>query len=160
MGTSPLRVVLYKTSKFSEDELAGFREGLSAIPAVEMVNLRPAEFRLLRRGAYPPARGTIAIVNDDTFFLFTNGYYAGWKTYMGPHVPVPYEVSYQGDSDPLQVCTEIMSQTILNWNTARIFTSTPIPIHFAREVGSIISHYMDLHKGENVRPDPSYRFYM
>ncbi|MBC8492829.1 MAG: hypothetical protein H8D43_03510 [Chloroflexi bacterium] len=32
-------------------------------------------------------------------------------------------------------------------------------VRFAREVGSIVSHYAEL-KGENAEPEPSYRFYM
>jgi len=159
VGTDPLRVVLYKTSKFDAAEQAGFRTALTHIPVVEMVNLRPSEFRLVRRGAYPPRRGTIAIVNDDTYYLFTNGYFPYWGTYMGAHVPVPYEVTVLGDADPIQVCADVLGLTKLNWNTARAFTGAPIPLRFAREVGSIMSHYAEL-KGEDAEPEPSYRFYM
>jgi hypothetical protein len=159
LGNNPLRVVLYKTSKFSDAEQSGFRAALSHIPVVEMVNLRPSEFRLVRRGAYPPRRGTIAIVNDHTYYLFTNGFFSYWGTYMGAHIPVPYEVTVLGDADPLQVCTDVLGLTKLNWNTARAFTSSPIPMRFACEVGSIMSHYAEL-KGEDAEPEPSYRFYM
>ncbi len=160
VGSNPLRMVIYKTSKFNPDEEQGFRDALSSTALVELVNLRPSEFRLVRRGVYPPSRGTIAIVNDTTFNLFTNGYFANWGTYMGAHIPVPYEINILGSSDPIKICSEIMGLTKLNWNTARDFTSTPIPIHFAKEVGSIISHFMDLTSETNVTPNPSYRFYM
>ena len=159
VGTNPIRVVLYKTSKFDQAEQIGFKAAFSGVPVVEMVNLRPSEFRLIRSGVYPPHRGTVAIANNDTYNLFTNGYFPYWGTYMGAHIPVPYEVTVLQDSDPLQVCKDVLGLTKLNWNTARAFTSAPIPIKFAREVGSIMSHYAEL-RGEDAEPNPSYRFYM
>jgi hypothetical protein len=159
VGSNPLRVVLYKTSKFDPAERDGFQAALAHIPVVEMVNLRPAEFRLVRRGAYPPRRGTVSVVNEGTYYIFTNGYFPYWKTYMGAHVPVPYEVTILGEADPLQVCADVLGLTKLNWNTARAFTGSPIPLRFAREVGSIMSHFAEF-KGENAEPEPSYRFYM
>jgi len=159
VGTNPLRVVLYKTSKFEQAEQIGFKAALSSIPLVEMINLRPSEFRLIRRGVYPPHRGTVASVNSSTHYIFTNGYFSYWGTYMGAHIPVPYEVKLMDESDPFQVCKDIMGLTKLNWNSARAFTGVPIPIRFAREVGSIMSHYAEL-KGEDAEPNPSYRFYM
>ncbi|MCQ3974874.1 MAG: hypothetical protein DPW09_15645 [Anaerolineae bacterium] len=159
IGMDPLRIILYKTSKFDTEEQTGFETAFAHIPLIEMVNLRPAEFRLVRRGAYPPHRGTVTIVNHDTHYLFTNGYFPPWGTYMGAHIPVPYEVTVLGQNDPLKVCTDVLGLTKLNWNTARAFTSVPIPLSFAREVGSIMSHYAEL-KGEQADPEPSYRFYM
>lgn len=159
IGVYPLRVVLYKTTQFNMAEQVGFKAAMSRIPLVEMVNLRPSEFRLVRRGAYPPRRGTVVNVNDYTHYLFTNGYFSPWNTYMGAHVPVPYEVTVLGDADPIQTCADVLGLTKLNWNSARAFTSSPIPLRFAREVGSIMSHYAEL-KGEGTEPDPSYRFYM
>jgi hypothetical protein len=64
-----------------------------------------------------------------------------------------------GNADPVQVCAHVLGLTKLNWNTARVFTGSPIPLSFAREVGSIMSHYAEL-KGEDAEPEPSYRFYM
>lgn len=159
IGGDPLRVVLYKTTKFDSLEQDGFKTALANIPVAEMVNLRPAEFRLVRRGAYPPRRGTLAVVNESTYYLFTNGYFSDWKTYMGAHIPVPYEVNVLGDTDPVQICSEILGMTKLNWNSARAFSSTPITLRFASEVGSIMSHYADL-KQNDEDPEPSYRFYM
>ncbi len=159
VGSNPLRAVLYKTSKFDKGEQSGFQAALARVPIIEMVNLRPSEFRLVRRGAYPPRRGTVAIVNEQTYYLFTNGYFPYWRTYMGAHVPVPYEVTVLGDADPMQVCTDVLGLTKLNWNSARAFTGSPITLRFAREVGSIMSHYTEL-KGDDAEPEPSYRFYM
>jgi hypothetical protein len=41
-GGDPLRVVLHKTSKFNDSEMAGFRSALRHIPVAEMVNLLPS----------------------------------------------------------------------------------------------------------------------
>ncbi len=64
-----------------------------------------------------------------------------------------------GDADLVQVCADVLGLTKLNWNTARAITGSPIPLRFAREVGSIMSHYAEL-KGGDAEPEPSYRFYM
>ena len=53
--------------------------------------------------------------------------------------------------------THVLDLTKLDWDTAHAFTGSPIPLRFAREVGSIMSHYAEL-KGEGAEPEPSYRF--
>lgn len=159
VGSDPTRMVFFKTSKFDALEQVGLRGALSHIPVLELVNLRASEFRLVRRGAYPPRRGTVTTVNDTTRYLFTNGYYTPWHTYMGAHVPVPYEVNDPSQKNSMDMCNDVLGLTKLNWNTARPFTSAPIPLHFAREVGSIMSHYAEL-RGDDAEPEPAYRFYM
>ncbi len=79
---------------------------------------------------------------------------------MVAHIPVAYEVTVLGDTDPIQTCADdVLGLIKLNWNSAQAFTSSPIPLRFAREVGSVMSHYAEL-KGEDAEPEPSYRFYM
>lgn len=88
-GGSPLRIVLHKTSKFNEAELAGFKVALRNIPIVEPINMAPSMFRLVQFGAYPPRRGTLCQINNTSTYLFTSGYMPEWKTYPGPHIPTP-----------------------------------------------------------------------
>jgi hypothetical protein len=154
-GRDPARVVLHKTSKFDPAERAGFREALNRVPVVEMVNLMPTRFRLVRDGSYPPNRGTLCTVNGDEAYLFTTGYVPEWETYPGPHVPVPRRLVVDEDANVRAVAADILGLTRMNWNTARDTSGLPITMRFAREVGGIMAEV-----GTNERPNPSYRYYM
>lgn len=154
-GRDPARVVLHKTSKFDTVERAGFREALNRIPVVEMVNLMPTKFRLVRDGSYPPNRGTLCTVNGVEAYLFTTGYIPEWETYPGPHVPVPRRLTVDEDVNVRAVAADVLGLTRMNWNTARDTSGLPITLRFAREVGGIMAEV-----GPNERPNPSYRYYM
>jgi hypothetical protein len=62
-GGVPVRMVFHKTSAFSDSERDGFRQALASVPIVELINLMPTQFRLLRVGSYPPNRGTLCLIN-------------------------------------------------------------------------------------------------
>ena len=48
VGGTPLRVVLHKTSAYSEGERRGFRGALTEVPVVELINVMQTQFRLVR----------------------------------------------------------------------------------------------------------------
>jgi hypothetical protein len=152
-GGDPLRVVLHKTSKFNDAEMAGFRSALRHIPVAEMVNLLPSMFRLVQYGSYPPKRGTMCRVNNAASYLFTTGFISEWGTYPGPHIPTPVRLLTSDDVN--RVATDVMGLTRMNWNTAQNTNGQPVTIRFARQVGGIMSEL-----GEDVEPLPSYRYYM
>jgi hypothetical protein len=153
-GGEPLRMVLHKTSKFNEAERAGFKAALRNIPIVELINIAPSMFRLVQFGQYPPRRGTLCRVNDDSIYLFTSGYMPEWKTYPGPHVPAPLRLVTTGDVDVERAAADVLGLTRMNWNTAQNTNSQPVTIRFARQVGGIMS---EVEEGEEK---PSYRYYM
>jgi hypothetical protein len=154
-GRDPARVVLHKTSKFDPAERGGFREALNRVPVVEIVNLMPTRFRLVRDGSYPPNRGTLCTINSKEAYLFTTGYMPEWETYPGPHVPVPRRLVVDEDANVQAVAADVLGLTRMNWNTARDTSGLPITMRFAREVGGIMAEV-----GPNERPNPSYRYYM
>lgn len=153
-GGYPLRVVLHKSSKFNEEEQAGFRSVLRNIPIVETLNLAPSMFRLVQFGPYPPRRGTLCRVNKESTYLFTSGYMPEWKTYPGPHIPTPLRLGTSGDVDVYRAAADVLGLTRMNWNTAQNTNSKPVTLHFARQVGAIMA---EVEEGEER---PSYRFYM
>lgn len=154
-GGEPLRVVLHKTSKFNEQEVAGFKNALRHIPLTEMVNLMPSMFRLVQYGSYPPKRGTMCRVNESTTYLFTTGFMPEWDTYPGPHIPTPVKLLTREGANMYQVATDVIGLTRMNWNTAQNTNGQPITIRFARQVGGIMAEL-----GEEVEPLSSYRYYM
>ena len=82
-GGTPQRVVLHKTSHFDESEQEGFRHAFQNIPIVELINIMPTQFRLLKYGKYPPRRGTLCTVNKTSTYLFLTGYMPEWRDIPG-----------------------------------------------------------------------------
>jgi hypothetical protein len=153
-GRDPLRVVVHKTSNFTPDERAGIDHALRSVPVIELMTLRPGEFRMLREGVYPPHRGTYCSINDAAF-LFTSGYMPAYRTYPGPHVPAPLELVADPGVDTEAAAEDVLALTKMNWNSASAFMSLPITLNFAQKVGSVMGEIPP-----DVEPHPSLRFYM
>lgn len=154
-GTSPLRIVVHKTSSFNAAEQAGIKSALDNTPIVEMITLLPSPFRLLRFGGYPPNFGTICRVNDDRTFLFTSGYMPELGTYPGPHVPQPFELRSWNAEDPIRSAQDVLGLTRMNWNTADIRGKWPVTMSFARRIGSILDEF-----GDDPAPVSSFRYFL
>jgi hypothetical protein len=158
VGGIPLRVVLHKTSNYSDAERSGFRRALAEVPVVELINIMPTSFRLVRFGSYPPNRGTLCTVNEDRSYLFTTGYMPELKTYPGPHIPSPVQLAGDTPGDIDQVARDILGLARMNWNTASITGGMPVTLFFARRVGGIMAEFGAIDK--DARPPTSFRYYM
>jgi hypothetical protein len=152
-GRDPLRLVVHKTSDYTDDERTGIARALDSVPAVELLSLRSGDFRLVRQGSYPPHRGTACRLGDDRY-LFTVGYMPAHLTYPGPHIPVPLEVL--GGSDDFDgVVEDLLALSKMNWNSASSFAAFPISLSFARKVGGVMAEIP-----RDSSPHPSFRYYM
>lgn len=158
-GSTPLRVVLHKSTSFNEDESIGLKRALNNVPIVHLVNIAPTEFRLVRYGDYPPKRGTLCTINNQSAYLFTTGYMEELKTYPGPHIPVPIKIVVDSNADIHQIASEIVALSRMNWNTASITGGAPVTLLFSRRVGGIMTEYISAYD-ENVKPPSSFRFYL
>jgi hypothetical protein len=156
-GNAPVRVVLHKTSAFSAGETTGFRSALASVPVVELVNLMPTQFRLVRFGAYPANRGTLCTVNGSVAYLFTTGFMPELGTYPGPHIPRPWRIGSEHPIDVDQAARDILGLARMNWNTASTTGGHPVTLLFARRVGGIMAEYGGL---VDERPPTSFRYYM
>lgn len=153
-GRDPVRVVVHKTTAFTDDERAGIDEALASVPSMHLITVRSNhDFRLVRHGTYPPHRGALCRVADATF-LYTVGYQPQHLTYPGPHVPVPIEIVTDVD-DVEAVANDLLCLTKMNWNSARSAAALPVTLSFARKVGAIISEVPP-----EVDHHPSFRYYM
>ena len=153
--TRPSRVVLHKTSGYSEGEIAGFRRAIRETP-YDLVSISSdAPFRMLRLGEYPVLRGTAIGISDGSFLMYTTGYVPRIRTYPGRRVPSPLLVTHSGVSDRERIARELLGLTKLNWNTTVFSTRLPITLEFARQVGKVLSEL-----GSGVPVQDHYRFYM
>jgi hypothetical protein len=152
----PARIVLHKSSKFSEEELAGFRKGCEGVPEQDFVAFGRRGVQFYRQGSYPPLRGTYVKFSEKEFGLYTDGYIPFLKTYPGPRAPRPLEIiEHYGDSPWNRVLREILALTKMNWNTASFSCTDPITIAFSRRVGEVLAELP-----EGVEPRQEYRYYM
>jgi hypothetical protein len=159
-GIAPKRIVLHKSSRFSEEETLGFRDAFRDIPILRLIAIAPSSVRLVTHAAYPPQRGTLLTLEGARSFLFTSGYIEELATYPGPHVPAPVEIIVQEAHSPSEMreaCGEILALGRLNWNTSDLRSSQPVTLGFARRVGGVMAEYGLSCSNE---PNPSYRYYM
>lgn len=134
----PRRVVVHKTTAFTEGERRGALRALDNVPETEFVALRTSAFRLLRQGDYPPPRGSLTTVGDRTFLL-TTGYQANRRTYKGSHIPVPIDLVLDEGADSERAAADVMALTKLNWNSAADHMAFPVTLAFAQKVGTIMA---------------------
>lgn len=154
-GVRPDRVIIHKTSRYQQEEMAGFGRVRDLVPAMDLIWLGQTGFRLVKKGTEEVWRGTLVSVNDAEHYLFTTGYVPWWREYPGPHIPSPMQFGSAYPTDLKERAREILALTKMNWNSSDGLSRYPVTISFARRVGSIMTELAD-----DPRPNPSYRFYM
>ena len=158
-GRNPTRVVVHKSSVFSEEERSGFNKAIyeREIPEKDFVAIRHSYgwINFIRSGNYPVLRGTLVEIANNEFLLYSSGFSPRIRSYAGHKIPNALRIIHVGDSQNETVAKEILGLTKLNWNTTAFSTATPITIKFAEEVGKILS---ELEEDEAL--ESHYRFFM
>ena len=154
---SPNKMIIHKTSMFSESEVSGFRYVLEDVPRFDFLSISTFhEYFFLRNGDNPVIRGTFIKLPGNYHLLYTSGYVPYLQSYNRPRIPRPLEFSgHIGDSTAEELGSEIMALTRLDWNTARFSSNLPMTIKFAKRVGEILSVVP-----QNQPVQYQYRFYM
>jgi hypothetical protein len=159
--TPPARLVIHKTSLYTEGEREGFLNACRkrGIGRVDLVSILDTTDRAFRTGLYPPQRGTHITYDEKTHLLYTRGSVPFYRTYTGLYIPQPLEVRIDlSDSSPEKVCREILGLTKMNWNTTRFDCKYPITLLCAQKVGEIMKYLPP-----EYEPKPeivSYGYYM
>ena len=157
-GFLPKRVVVHKSSRFSDEEIEGCQKASGQIDSLDIVHIREFPgFRAYHDSFdYPVVRGT-AILDTKEALLFTSGYVPALATYPGPSVPRPLHLICQRlDSSIETVCSDIMGLTKLDWNSSTFYTRMPVTIGVSRKVGEVMAEMIAI-QGE---PPNSYKFFM
>lgn len=155
VGNTPNRVVIHKTSLFSEEEESGFDEAIGELPRDYVTVSKNVDFRFLRTGKYPVLRGTVISLTTNQFLLYATGFTPRIRTYPGLRIPRPLLITHHGDSEIKLICSEILGLTKLNWNTTAFSTQLPITLEFAQRVGKVLSELPP-----DIKLQDHYRFYM
>lgn len=147
----PLReIFLHARSGINTEEYKGFVEACADDVKVVAIRVQqdrsgPRLFRYdrhpkaVRRGMQPVLRGTFWQRTKYHGLLFTTGFKPRIATYDGWEVPVPVSITVQhGDADLIQVATDILGLTKLNYNTCQLGESKPITIKYSDKIGEIL----------------------
>lgn len=157
--TLPARVVLHKTSSYTDDETAGFRAaadgaGIEILELLWLPGSDPA--RLFRSAEHPPLRGTMLTLDTDRHILYTRGSVPYYGTYPGMYIPSPLPFRLvDTESSPEALASELLALTKMNWNQTQLDAREPITLRTADRVGEILRHL-----GPHDRPQGRYAFYM
>ena len=157
MHQLPSRVVIHKSSRWTDEERTGVREGLrNKVSRYDLVALQKQDsVRLITASKYPPLRETRFTVGE-LDFLYTTGFVAELGQFHGMHVPSPLLVAdHLGSDTPRETVTgEILTLTKMNWNAARLGGLLPITLEFARRVSDIMKEIPP-----DEEPLPQAKFY-
>jgi hypothetical protein len=159
-GHYPARVVIHKTSEFSDDEFEGCSAFLKEkeIDKFDAVYLSESFTRLFRSNSYPPLRGTLWHLDDRRAILYTRGSVPFYETYPGIYPPKSvYLDCTRAQRSVRELARECLALTKMNWNNTRFDGQLPITLRAAKQVGYILKYIDD----EDARQySSSYRFYM
>lgn len=154
----PARVVIHKSSHFSDQEIGGLEaaaQGVS-IDTVDFVTVMDSKLRLFRDGNYPPYRGTLVQVDDDRQLLYTRGSVWYYQTYPGQYVPQPIELRIvRSEESPNFIAKEALGLTKMNWNNTQFDGKYPVTLGCSRKVGEIMKYLSD-----TDTPQIRYGYYM
>jgi len=153
----PARVVVYKSSSFSDVEVEGMTEALAGVSDYfDFLSVAPSNIRFLRTGQEPPIRGTAIQVAERRYVMYTRGYVPFLKLYPGMRIPQPMLMQHAvGTGSVKELMGELLALTRMNWNSADFASAEPITLGFARNIGLILSELP-----KNVEARTSFRFYM
>lgn len=142
--TMPARVVLHKSSAYSDGERRGLWEAAekNRIAVLELLWLPSTEStRVFRSGTYAPLRGTMLSVGEQHHSLYTTGSVPFYRCYPGWYVPQPLGLRLiDTESSPTSLAEEILALTKMNWNQTRLDGRLPITLLTAEKVGQILRH--------------------
>ena len=158
LDTNPARLVLHKSSNYSQGELEGFRNAIYelGINSVDFITIKETDIKFFRDGLYPPQRGSMISLTEKSHILYTRGSVDYYRTYPSMYIPSPLEIRIiENDTSPKIVCEEILALSKMNWNNTQFDGKYPITIACARRVGEIMKYLENTDK-----PQIRYAFYM
>lgn len=157
-GKRPKRIIVHKTTQFTQSEIDG---ALDAIPAnislellqiVQDTNWKGIKYveRNGRRMAdyYPISRGSYVQISRQEILLWTQGNVVlNTKNYFkeGKNIPSPLLIRrFTGDSGWDANCQAILGLTKMNWNHDALYDRLPVTLGYARALATTIKRMNNL----------------
>lgn len=156
----PKRVVIHKRTPFKKEEVDGLVKCLSSagISDIQLLEINYEDGAMsfaydknFDIDKFPVRRGLCFPINGNTMLLYTHGiapsvrnpffkYIQGGKT-----VPIPLKiVNHYGSGDMVQIATEILGLSKMNWNSFGLYSKLPCTIESSNQlarIGWLLSQY-------------------
>ena len=154
---NPNRVVLFKTSKYLDPERRGFLAACRDVPKYDFVSISDGrDVFFYRNGEKAVLRGACIELGGESVLIYTKGYIPYQRSYQGPRVPRPLEITeHYGDTPLDEIAKETLALSRLDWNTTDYCCYLPITLKFARRVGEVLGQ---IPEDKDIKQQ--YRFYM
>ncbi|WP_328625627.1 hypothetical protein OHA88_12970 [Streptomyces sp. NBC_00353] len=137
--TAPARIVLHKTSAFTDDEAGGFQDAADErfIDTLEMSWITSSEgAAAFRPGDAPPLLVTLG---ERELALYATGSIEFYRTYPGMYIPRPIGIRpVTPTRNPRELAAEVLALTKMNWNQTRLDGRLPVTLRTANQVKSVL----------------------
>lgn len=162
-GRTPRRIVVHKTTAFTDGELEGALDTLAGIPEVECINITP---HVAWRGVwlkaprdkslksdpdgYPVRRGTMVPLSGSQGLLWVAGNVEGVSTrgnYFqgGKSIPSPVLFERQAGKGSLDLAAvEILALSKMDWNNDALYDPAPVTIRYSQRLATTIAQVPSL----------------
>ncbi len=140
-GKPLTEVFLHYRAEINDEEYEGYRSACPDGTKLVAVKVRTQreDVRIYREGTRPVLRGSLLKTGKKSSYLWASGFKPSLRAYDGMETPAPLEVRIQhGEADIVQVATDILGLTKLNYNECKLGDSRPVTIGFSDAVGEIL----------------------
>ena len=156
--TLPARIVLHKSSHFSDSEKEGFVSGIGkhGVSEYDLLSIRRSDTKLYRIGSYPPLRGMLWDLDELNHVMYTRGSVYFYETYPGMYIPHPILFKTESSERPsYELAKEVLALTKMNWNSTQFDHALPITMCAAKRVGDVLKYLP-----QDIELCPRYSYYM
>ncbi len=140
--TLPARVIIHKSSRFTEEETGGFTVAADEqdLHALDLVWVTGSEDTMIfRQGNAPPLRGTFMTLSPAEHVIYTRGSVDFYSTYPGMYVPRPLGLRpARLTISPRELGTETLALSKMNWNQSRLDARYPITLQTTDQAKQIL----------------------
>jgi len=128
-GSLPGKVVIHKSSPYSDAERLGFEHSLRGIERHALVSVMRSGVFFLRPGREPLFRGMAMPFGEKVGLVYTSGYVPFLRCYPGQQTPHPFEITENWGSLTFQeAARDLLRLTKLNWNTSAFCAEVPVTL--------------------------------
>lgn len=162
-GRPPKRLVIHKTTAFTESELQGVRDATQSIAEVECLEVgsssawrgmwmvaAPGKQPPIKPHGYPVPRGTMVMTSGSSALLWVAGNApsaVGGRDYFqgGKSIPKPIVLRRHLGQGPFDLLAlEAMALAKMDWNNDALYDPLPVTIMYSQRLARTISNVPSL----------------
>jgi hypothetical protein len=139
LGCSPRKVVVHKTTFYSNKERRGFENALHNVPQYGLLTISRRGIFCIRPGRKPILRGTAIPFDENLGLVFTSGYIPFLRASSENKVPQPLEITENWGTLPFQhAARDLIRLTKLDLDSPHFSTDFPITLAGRQGIGDVL----------------------